>query len=75
MERIDGIGLESLERGLGDLLDVLWPTIQAHPTPLSLGIKFESELGGYHHLFTEGREGSAHHGRSQTGQLSGLIGN
>src|SRR5437016_3045265 len=27
IEEIDGIGVESLERGFGDLLDVLWPAI------------------------------------------------
>ena len=28
IEQIDDIGLEALERGLGDLLDVLGPTVQ-----------------------------------------------
>src|SRR5258706_2412233 len=28
IERIDDIGSESFERGLGDLLDVLWPAVQ-----------------------------------------------
>ncbi len=37
IEQIDGIDLESLERGLGDLLDVLWPTIQAHPAAPPVG--------------------------------------
>src|SRR5207249_1250446 len=27
IEQIDDVGLEALERGFGDLLDVLWPTI------------------------------------------------
>ena len=35
IEQIDDIDLESLERGLGDLLDVLRPTIQAHLLPRS----------------------------------------
>ena len=30
IEQIDGIDLEPLERGLGDLLDLLWPAIQAN---------------------------------------------
>src|SRR5215470_687180 len=60
IEQINDFDLESLERGLGDLLDVLWPTIQPHPTRLSVGLKFESELGGDHHLLTEGGEGFAH---------------
>jgi hypothetical protein len=38
------IGLQSLERGLGDLLDVLRPTIKAELLPL--GTKLESKLGG-----------------------------
>src|SRR5262249_34066508 len=60
IEHINDLDLESLERGLGDLLDVLWPTIQPHPARLSVGLKFESELRGYHHLLTEGGEGFAH---------------
>src|SRR5262245_60785186 len=60
IEQINGLDLESLERGLGDLLDVLWPTIQPHPTRLSVGLKFESELRGYHHLPAEGGERFAH---------------
>ena len=29
IEQVDDIGLEALERSLGDLLDVFWPTVQA----------------------------------------------
>src|SRR5262249_45394473 len=60
IEQINDLDLESLERGLGDLLDVLRPTIQPHPTRLSVGLKFEPELGGDNHLLAEGREGFAH---------------
>src|SRR5262245_66471145 len=60
IEQINDIDLESLERGLGDLLDVFWPTIQPHPTRLSVGLKFETELGGDHHLLAEGGEGFAY---------------
>src|SRR5262245_14834630 len=60
INQVYGLDLESLERRLGDLLDVLWPTIQPHPTWLSVGLKFEPELCGDHHSLTEGSEGFAH---------------
>src|ERR1022692_1498482 len=60
IEQIDGVGLESLERGLGDPLDVVWPAVQAHPTRRPVGTKFEPELRGGHHLSTERSEGFAH---------------
>src|SRR6202035_5778565 len=52
------IGLEALERGGGDFLNVLWPAIQPG---LFAGVRinFEAELGGDHDLFTEGSEGFA----------------
>jgi hypothetical protein len=55
VKQIDDLDLESLERGLGDLCDMLRAAIHA-PT----GIQFESELGGDYHLVTEGRESFAH---------------
>jgi hypothetical protein len=58
IEQIDGLDLESLERGLSDLLDMLWPTIHAHLLPI--GTKFEPEFGGDHHLPTEGSKRFAH---------------
>src|SRR5215472_13557675 len=60
IEQIDGIDLESLERGFGDLLDVLWPAIQAHEPGFSVGLQFETELGGYHHFATKWSESFAH---------------
>jgi hypothetical protein len=59
IEQIDDIGLKALQRGIGDLLDVLWPTIQAD---LFAGVRinFPSELGGDRHLVTERSEGLAH---------------
>jgi hypothetical protein len=74
IEQIDGVDLEALERALGDLLDVLWPTIQPSQTPLRSGIKFEPELGGYHDLPTEGSEGFAHEFfvRERTVRFSGI---
>jgi hypothetical protein len=50
IEQVERIDLESLERSLGDLLDVLRPAIQANPLRPAVGIEFESEFGGYHHL-------------------------
>jgi hypothetical protein len=60
VEQIDGIDPESLERGLGNHLDVLWPTVQADPLRPAVGIEPESELGGDHHLALERSEGFAH---------------
>ncbi len=59
-EQIDGIDLQSLERALGDLLGVFWPTVEANPLRPAVGIEFESELGGYHHLPAERSKGFAH---------------
>jgi len=55
IEQIDDTGLESLEQGLGDLLDVLRPTIEAWE-----GLDVEPELGGNHHLVTKGGKRFAH---------------
>ena len=59
IKQIDDIGLEPLEGFLGDLLDVLRPTIEARRAN-HLGTKIEPEFGGNHHLFTEGGESFAH---------------
>src|SRR5438128_1771499 len=53
IEQIDGIGLESLERRFGDLLDVFWPAIRA---ALLVTLELEPELGRDHHLITHGWE-------------------
>ncbi len=54
IEQIDGIDPESLERGLGDLPDVLGPTIKGWRSLHSSGIGFrtevKTELRGNHHL-------------------------
>ena len=60
IEQVDGIDLEPLERGLGDLLDVLRPAVQADPARPAVGIELEPELGGDHHLLAERGEGFAH---------------
>src|SRR6266404_1703308 len=54
IEEIDVVGVQSLERGFGHLLDVLGPTIHAHL--LSLGTKFEAEFGCDHYLTAKGSE-------------------
>src|SRR4029077_6436061 len=37
IEQIDDIGLEALQRGLSDFLDVLWTAVQNAPTRFTLG--------------------------------------
>ena len=49
VEQIDHVGLESLERRLGDLLDVLRPAVEARERG-----KVETELRSDHHLAPEG---------------------
>src|SRR5258708_7560499 len=57
IEKIDDIGLEALERCLGDLLDVFWTTVLGSPTRVqgrsTIGIRLATELGGDHHLVTK----------------------
>ena len=61
IEQIDGLDPESLERGLGDPLDLLWTTVQANPRTRPLvGIVFEPELGGDRHLTAERLKRLAH---------------
>jgi hypothetical protein len=49
VEQIDHVALESLERSLGDLLDVLRLAVEARE-----GGEVEAELRGDHHLIPEG---------------------
>jgi hypothetical protein len=56
IEQIDGFDLQPLERGLGDLLDVRWLTIQGSQAWPTVGIRREAELGGNHHLPAERRQ-------------------
>jgi len=44
IEEIDDVGLQALERGLSDLLDVLGPAVQTGL--LLVGVDLEPELGG-----------------------------
>jgi hypothetical protein len=59
IEQVDRFDLESLERGLSDLLDVLGATIQASLLQRR-GIESESELRGDRDLPMERTEGFAH---------------
>jgi hypothetical protein len=59
IKEVDEIGLESFQRGLGDLANVLGPAIDSSQRPLGFGIDFETELGGDHNLITEGSQGLA----------------
>ncbi len=59
IEQVDSVDFEPLERALGDLLDVLWPAIQALPTGTSVWIELEPELGGDHHLVAHRRKSFA----------------
>ena len=54
IEQIDAIGLQPLQRGLGDLPDVLGPAVQAGSA--DRWPNFEAELGGDHDLVAERRE-------------------
>ena len=61
VEQVDGVDPEPLERALGDLLDVLGPAVRGPPPSVRRsGSDVEAELGGDHHLLTEGGEGFAH---------------
>lgn len=55
VEQIDHVGLESLQRRLGDLLDVLWPAVEAGGCG-----ELEAEFHGDHHLVSERSKGFAH---------------
>src|SRR5208282_707126 len=60
IEQVDDIGLEALERGIGDLLDVFWTTVQAAPTRSTIGVRLEPELGGDRNLVTKWGQRFAH---------------
>src|SRR2546427_6752831 len=55
IEQIDNVGPESLERAIGNLLDVLRPAVEARK-----GSKVEPELSRDHHLVPEGSKCFAH---------------
>src|SRR5204863_881841 len=53
------IGLEPLERAIGDLFDVFRAAVQA-ALLARLWIDIEAEFGGDHHLLAEGRKSLAY---------------
>ena len=59
VEQVDNVGPQPLQRCLGNLPDVLRAAVQASSTLSRLGIDVEAELGGDHHLLTEGGKGFA----------------
>ena len=60
IEQIDGIDFEPLERAFDDLLNVLWPAIQATPSRFAVESRFVTKLGRYYYLPAEGQERFAH---------------
>ncbi len=56
IEQIDHIGLQALERGFGDRLDLFRPAVQSLPARASIWIEIEAELGDYDHLVTYRRK-------------------
>ena len=60
IEQIDHIGLEALQRGLGDILDMLRSAVQSRRSgPRITAAKVEPELGGDHYLLAKRSEGFA----------------
>src|SRR5467141_5375113 len=60
IEQIDGVDLESSQRALNGLVDVLRPTVQTDWMRIFFGVNLEPELGRDHHLVTHGSETLAH---------------
>src|SRR5271169_963566 len=60
IEQVDGIDLEALNRGFGDLLNALWAAIRTNEAGTSVRLEFEPELGGDHHFSAERRKSFAH---------------
>ena len=53
VEQIDGLHPQPLERGFGDLLDMLGPAVQPRPAGATIRVELEPELCGDHHLPAE----------------------
>ena len=65
IKEIDDISFESLERGLGNLLDMLWSTVEARK-----GFHIKPELCGNHYFIAERSKCAL---RSATGHLLQLF--
>src|SRR5882724_5742306 len=59
IEQVDAVGPESLERGLGDLSDVVRAAVEP-PLLARRGVNIEAELRGDHYLVTAGRQRFSH---------------
>jgi hypothetical protein len=60
IEQVDNVGPEAFERGIGDLLDVFWATIESTPTLSTIGVRLEAEFRGDHHLIPKRGQCFAH---------------
>ncbi len=56
---VDDVGLEALEGGFDDLLDVFGLAVGGGPLAVVVGVGLKAELGGDDDIFAEGREGFA----------------
>jgi hypothetical protein len=59
VEEVEGVDLEALEAGLGDLADVLRAAVEGVPFAAVVGVGFEAELGGDDDFSAEGGQGFA----------------
>src|ERR1700733_1732616 len=59
IEKIEYIYLQTLERCLGNLLDVLGAAVERIPLAAVGGISFPAKLGSDHHLTTKGSQSFA----------------
>ena len=58
VEQVDDVGVEALQRGFGDLLDVFGLAVEA-AAALPVGLDIKTELGGDHDPVAERRESFA----------------
>ena len=59
VEEVDGVGLEALEGGFDDLLDVVGLAVGGGPFVVVCGVGLEAELGGDDDVLAEGSKGFA----------------
>src|SRR5258705_3521677 len=60
VEKVDGIGLQALERPFDDLLDMLGAAVGRRPLAIVARIRLEPELCSDDHIFAERRKSFAH---------------
>ena len=61
VEEVNGVRLQTRERGFNDQLDVVGMAVERCPFTVVVGIRFKSELGGDDEVFAERGEGLADH--------------